>query len=48
MMGEWDFERGWRKDLAMSVKDTSERWRIEKGYPKTWRRIAFEDAEKKD
>lgn len=48
MMGEWDFERGWRKDLAMSVKDTSERWRIEKGYHKTWRRIAFEDAEKKD
>ncbi|KAJ9414288.1 hypothetical protein FOXG_12176 [Fusarium oxysporum f. sp. lycopersici 4287] len=48
MMGEWDFGRGWRKDLAMSVKDTSERWRIEKGYPKTWRRIAFEDAEKKD
>lgn len=48
MMGEWDFGRGWRKDLAMSVKDTSERWRIEKGYHKTWRRIAFEDAEKKD
>ncbi|KAF5246172.1 hypothetical protein FANTH_6939 [Fusarium anthophilum] len=48
MMGEWDFERGWRKDFAMSVKDTSEKWRIEKGYPKTWRRIALEDAEKQD
>jgi hypothetical protein len=46
MMGSWEFERRWRERFAMSVKNTSEKWRIEKGYPKTWRRIAFEDAEK--
>ncbi|QGI88169.1 hypothetical protein CEK25_003125 [Fusarium fujikuroi] len=48
MMGEWDFERGWRKDFAMSVKHASEKWRIERGYSKTWRRIAFENEEKQD
>ncbi|KAF4344210.1 hypothetical protein FBEOM_1804 [Fusarium beomiforme] len=44
MMGEEDFERGWRRNFVMSVKDASEKWRIEKGYPKTWIRLAFEGA----
>ncbi|KAF9775703.1 hypothetical protein IL306_006163 [Fusarium sp. DS 682] len=46
MMGEEESERGWRQSFVRSIQDTSEKWRIEKGYPKTWRRLASESAEK--
>jgi hypothetical protein len=34
----------WRDVFARSVNETAEKWRIEKGYPKTWKRLASEGA----
>ncbi|KAF4442445.1 hypothetical protein F53441_11731 [Fusarium austroafricanum] len=44
-MGEEEYEGSWRGGFAKSVKDASERWRVEKGYPKTWARRASEGAQ---
>ncbi|KAL4731188.1 hypothetical protein ACLX1H_000149 [Fusarium chlamydosporum] len=45
MMGEDDFGNTWRGAFAKSVKEGSEKWRVEKGYPKTWSRLARENAQ---
>ncbi|KAF5023542.1 hypothetical protein F66182_4409 [Fusarium sp. NRRL 66182] len=44
MIGEQDLVGGWREDFVQSVKEASEQWRIQKGYPKTWERISSEGA----
>ena len=41
-----DSEGGWRHDFLERVAKESEAWRIERGYPKCWRRVAREEAEK--
>ncbi|KAH6992867.1 Mss4-like protein [Fusarium venenatum] len=43
-MGDEEHGDSWRDTFARSVNETSERWRIEKGHPKTWARLAAEDA----
>ncbi|KAM0544402.1 hypothetical protein ACHAO7_008805 [Fusarium culmorum] len=45
-MGDEDRRESWRDAFAGSVNETSEKWRIEKGYPKTWARLAAENAKK--
>ncbi|KAJ4256162.1 hypothetical protein NW762_009239 [Fusarium torreyae] len=47
MMTEEDLMGGWREGFARSVKEASEQWRIKKGLPKTWARLAFEVDQKK-
>ncbi|PSN69382.1 hypothetical protein BS50DRAFT_572530 [Corynespora cassiicola Philippines] len=37
-----DVEGGWREGLAERVEKESEEWRIARGYPKCWRRVARE------
>ena len=42
-----DTEGGWRESLIKHVEAESEKWREERGYPKNWRRVEREEAEKK-
>ncbi|KAF4966816.1 hypothetical protein FSARC_5531 [Fusarium sarcochroum] len=46
MMAEGDLVGGWREGFAKSVKEASEQWRIKKGVPKTWARLASEGGQK--
>ena len=43
--GEDDVEGSWREGHVRAVKKAAEDWRIARGYPKTWRRIALEKAQ---
>ncbi|CAG7563093.1 unnamed protein product [Fusarium equiseti] len=47
MMSEKEFGDTWRGNLVKSVKAGSEKWRIKKGYEKTWSRLNIEEAQKK-
>ena len=38
---------GWRENLKNHVERESEQWRIDRGYPKCWRRVKREEAERK-
>jgi hypothetical protein len=38
----------WREGMLHAVEKEVEEWRIERGYPKFWHRIAIEEAEKRD
>lgn len=38
---------GWREDLLLAIEAAGEAWRIERSYPKNWRRAAREAAESK-
>ncbi|KAK7397773.1 hypothetical protein QQX98_012853 [Neonectria punicea] len=40
-----DVAGGWRETLVKSVQNEAEAWRIERGYPKNWLRIAKEETE---
>ncbi|KAF7554621.1 hypothetical protein G7Z17_g2768 [Cylindrodendrum hubeiense] len=40
--GVKDTVGGWRETLVNAVQNEAEAWRIARGYPKTWRRIATE------
>jgi hypothetical protein len=42
-----DVKGGWREGLKTQVEKESERWRIERDYPKNWRRVAREEEEAK-
>ncbi|KAF2181334.1 hypothetical protein K469DRAFT_671473 [Zopfia rhizophila CBS 207.26] len=42
-----DTKGGWREDLMKRIEKESEHWRIERGYPKSWKRIEREEAEAK-
>ncbi|RSM12608.1 hypothetical protein CEP52_002320 [Fusarium oligoseptatum] len=42
--GEDDVVGGWREGFVNRVKETAEKWRVERGYPKTWRRLAAEKS----
>lgn len=42
-----DSDGGWRRGLFDRVVKESEEWRISRGYPKNWRRLAREEAEGK-
>lgn len=44
MMGEEEHKGGWREGFAKAVKETSEKWRLENGYSKTWARVKSESA----
>ncbi|WZH45566.1 Mss4-like protein [Fusarium acuminatum] len=46
MMGEEDHKGGWREGFVNAVKETSEKWRLENGYPKTWARVKSESSSK--
>ena len=35
---------GYREALAKTVVEDAEEWRIERGYPKNWRRVIREEA----
>ncbi|KAI0407268.1 Mss4-like protein [Xylaria palmicola] len=39
-----DVAGGWRQGFVESIEAAAERWRIERGYPKSWRRIQREEA----
>lgn len=39
-----DTDGGWREGFVKKVQDESEKWRVERGYPKNWRRIEREKA----
>ena len=39
-----DVMGGWREGLVKSIEKQAEEWRIERQYPKNWRRIAKEEA----
>ncbi|KAI1823793.1 Mss4-like protein [Xylaria intraflava] len=39
-----DAAGGWREEFVESVVATAERWRIERGYPKNWRRVSREET----
>ncbi|WAO95858.1 CENP-V/GFA domain-containing protein [Fusarium falciforme] len=42
--GEDDVVGGWREGFVNRVKETAEKWRVDRGYPKTWRRLAAEKS----
>lgn len=44
MGGFDDVKGGWRERFVSAVLENAEAWRVERGYPKTWRRIALERA----
>ncbi|KAI3324394.1 Mss4-like protein [Xylariaceae sp. AK1471] len=44
MVWREDVVGGWREEFVESVEAAAERWRIERGYPKNWRRIQKEEA----
>ncbi|KAF2662569.1 hypothetical protein K491DRAFT_182829 [Lophiostoma macrostomum CBS 122681] len=46
VMQSVDADGGWRENLMKRVKEESEWWRIERGYPKNWRRAQREEKEK--
>ena len=39
-----DGDGGWRQSLLKNVANCSEDWRISRGYPKNWRRVAREET----
>ncbi|KAF2636884.1 hypothetical protein P280DRAFT_501105 [Massarina eburnea CBS 473.64] len=40
-----DSEGGWRYDMLTAASKEAEEWRISRGYPKNWRRVARERTE---
>ncbi|KAI8631263.1 Mss4-like protein [Xylariaceae sp. FL1651] len=44
MIWRQDVAGGWREDFIKRVESEAERWRIDRGYPKNWRRIQKEEA----
>lgn len=40
-----DMLETWREDLLFAVEREGEQWRIERGYPKSWRRVLKEQGE---
>ncbi|GAW26626.1 putative duf636 domain-containing protein [Rosellinia necatrix] len=44
MVWRRDVMGGWREGFIQSVEAAAERWRLERGYPKNWRRIQKEEA----
>jgi hypothetical protein len=44
MVWEGDVKGGWREGFVKRVQDEAEGWRIERKYPKDWRRAAKEGA----
>jgi hypothetical protein len=40
-----DMSGSWREKLVEAVRKEAEAWRIERSYPKSWRRIANEETE---
>ncbi|KAK1763364.1 Mss4-like protein [Phialemonium atrogriseum] len=42
-----DVAGGWRDGLFTDIVKEAEKWRVERGYPKNWRRVELEEAEKK-
>lgn len=42
--GKDDVSGGWREPIVDAVEKGAEAWRIERGYPKTWRRLAMEKS----
>jgi hypothetical protein len=44
--GKDDSRGGWRHDIVTGVEKEAEEWRIQRGYPKSWRREAKEEAQK--
>lgn len=47
MVWRQDMMGSWREDLMHAVEKESEQWRIERGYPKNWNRVAMEQAAEK-
>ncbi|KAH8881347.1 DUF636 domain-containing protein [Thozetella sp. PMI_491] len=54
---DWDFGRigwdtevkgGWREQLLEDAKTEGEQWRIQRGYPKNWRRVMKEQKEEEE
>ena len=43
--GEDNVEGSWREGYVGAIKKAAEDWRIARGYPKTWRRIALETGQ---
>jgi hypothetical protein len=41
-----DTKGGWREGLFKRVQEEAEDWRIERGYPKNWRRVLKEEEKK--
>jgi len=39
-----DTKGGWREGFMQRVRAEAEEWRIGRGYPKSWRRLAMEEA----
>ncbi|KAI1423149.1 Mss4-like protein [Xylaria sp. FL1777] len=48
MVWRQDVVGGWREAFVESIEAAADRWRIERGYPKNWRRIQKEEAAVKD
>lgn len=44
MVWRQDVVGGWREGFVESVEAAADRWRIERGYPKNWRRVQKEEA----
>jgi hypothetical protein len=44
--GKDDSQGGWRHDIITGVEEEAEEWRVRRGYPKSWRREAKEEAQK--
>ncbi|GAB1314795.1 hypothetical protein MFIFM68171_05005 [Madurella fahalii] len=47
MVWRVDMVGSWRENLMHAVESESEQWRVERGYPKNWHRVASEEAAKK-
>lgn len=45
--GENTIRGGWRENYVAAAKKAAEEWRVRRGYPKTWRRIALENSQSK-
>jgi hypothetical protein len=44
MVWEGDVKGGWREEFMKRVREEAEEWRIERGYPKDWRRVEKEET----
>lgn len=38
-----DCKGGWREGMLERVIDEAEKWRVQRGYPKNWKRIEVEE-----
>ncbi|KAI1810847.1 Mss4-like protein [Poronia punctata] len=48
MVWKQDVRGGWRQDFVERMENAAERWRAQRGYPKSWLRIRKENAAKQE